>query len=441
LFTSRWSDMTGLVKRNDSKNPATTCKGVTNSGRPCRRDIAAARASKAGVLAVAAVDDGEGAAAFFCWQHKDQAEQLKQAQPALNSGGRQDETRIYPLQQKSSIDTLMGRLGVLDEEEDEGKKRRRMRTSKQNAAGGHHMQRPPTWNQVQGPLMSVPSDVMASNAPYARPTSRPSSKQKHRGFWASLCCGAADEDEDYYESNNRPSSSSPTGRNLSFIPAELSPQTASSLVAELSKPISAHDEPGFIYIFWLTESVSPSQTRPSERDASSLLSPPNTPKNRRSSSNSNTNKSPAPDPDALLRQHSVRVGSSATRSRGLDTTASESQGKRHILLKIGRANNVHRRMNEWKHQCGYAPTLVRFYPYTNSPTKSSPDSSTAVKRIPYAHKVERLVHIELGSQRVLRECEHCGRQHREWFEVEATREGVRGVDEVVRRWVRWAEGV
>lgn len=57
------------------------------------------------------------------------------------------------------------------------------------------------------------------------------------------------------------------------------------------------------------------------------------------------------------------------------------------------------------------------------------------------HRVERLIHIELASKRVLKKCEACGKEHREWFEVEATREGVRGVDEVVRRWVGWGEGV
>jgi hypothetical protein len=29
--------------------------------------------------------------------------------------------------------------------------------------------------------------------------------------------------------------------------------------------------------------------------------------------------------------------------------------------------------------------------------------------------------------------------HKEWFEVEATKEGVKKVDEVVKRWVEWAE--
>jgi hypothetical protein len=63
--------------------------------------------------------------------------------------------------------------------------------------------------------------------------------------------------------------------------------------------------------------------------------------------------------------------------------------------------------------------------------------------MPHSHKVERLVHLELAG-RGLRvadreRCGACGREHREWFEVEASREGVRGVDEVVRRWVEWDE--
>lgn len=61
--------------------------------------------------------------------------------------------------------------------------------------------------------------------------------------------------------------------------------------------------------------------------------------------------------------------------------------------------------------------------------------------MPHAHKVERLIHIELAERRVKRSCQACGKEHREWFEVDGTREGVRGVDEVVRRWVGWAEEV
>lgn len=51
------------------------------------------------------------------------------------------------------------------------------------------------------------------------------------------------------------------------------------------------------------------------------------------------------------------------------------------------------------------------------------------------------MHLELAEKRVKRVCEACGKEHREWFEVEGSREGVKGVDEVVRRWARWGEGM
>jgi len=106
-------------------------------------------------------------------------------------------------------------------------------------------------------------------------------------------------------------------------------------------------------------------------------------------------------------------------------------------------------MTEWTRQCGYDLNLVRWYPYVSSSPASSPVRSQAslpttaeavgVRKVPHAHRVERLVHLELAERRVKQLCGACGKEHREWFEVEASEEGVRGVDEVVRRWVRWAE--
>jgi len=63
------------------------------------------------------------------------------------------------------------------------------------------------------------------------------------------------------------------------------------------------------------------------------------------------------------------------------------------------------------------------------------------RKVPNVHKVERLIHIELHGKRAVGDgkCGACGREHREWFEVEASRNGVRAVDEVVRRWVEWCE--
>ena len=120
-----------------------------------------------------------------------------------------------------------------------------------------------------------------------------------------------------------------------------------------------------------------------------------------------------------------------------------------MLLKIGRAANVQRRMNEWSRQCGYEVEVLRFYPYVpyvSSPSSSSPGSSpgrAAPRLTPHVKRVERLIHLELAGMGLKADrgkCEVCGREHREWFEVEGSRRGVGRVDEVIRRWVEWDEG-
>lgn len=110
------------------------------------------------------------------------------------------------------------------------------------------------------------------------------------------------------------------------------------------------------------------------------------------------------------------------------------------MLKIGRAANVQRRMNQWQRQCGYAIEMLRYYPYVPG---ASDSSSGAVPRMtPHAHRVERLIHIELagmGLRATMDKCSACGRDHREWFEVSASREGIRKVDDVIRKWIEWDE--
>jgi hypothetical protein len=109
-FTGRTPE--SLIPRSDSRNPATTCKGVTKAGRHCRRAIDAKPSpGDNGVLAVVSVvgdsdEEETGAAAFYCWQHKDQA-------PATG-GPHGQETQLYPLRERSSVDTLVARLGVLE---------------------------------------------------------------------------------------------------------------------------------------------------------------------------------------------------------------------------------------------------------------------------------------------------------------------------------------
>jgi Meiotically up-regulated gene 113 len=185
------------------------------------------------------------------------------------------------------------------------------------------------------------------------------------------------------------------------------------LLAEMSKPISAADQEGYIYMFWLTPESEPS--RPDDDVASSLLEPMSglSPTSRRGS-------------EALQRYASVR--------RNL--TQPEL-----ILLKIGRAANVHRRLSQWAKQCSYNITLIRYYPHQDTQKQAPTDAAISPTKVPHVHRVERLIHIELAEKRVLDRgpCENCGKEHREWFEIEATRSGLRSVDEVIRRWVGWGE--
>ncbi|EMD67557.1 hypothetical protein COCSADRAFT_290351 [Bipolaris sorokiniana ND90Pr] len=508
-----------LIPRSDSRNPATTCKGLTQSGRPCKRPIDAKEPEGDGVLAVTSVagdDSGEeiGAAAYFCWQHKDQAETLA----AKESTG--PATQLYPLKERSSIDTLVQRLGVLDiEEQNEVAPRKRRSSGHRRRSGSRpprRINRPPTWDAVQGPLMSVPSDVMADRKRRDRP-SKSAPPVKKLGFWASLCCGSADEEvteptrhkkktehqppveptqtetpmQDIPQpqsqppqpprvqgqsrksssqhsrpsssrkplsekparpvnKSNNPSSDPETAALLRYIPTSVPPKLASTMLAELSKPISPHDEEGFIYIFWLT----PETAGPAPASAASNLLAPRGEGSRRRTSD-------------VMRQYSIKDKKGGGEKGG---ERGEKGGKDTILLKIGRANNVHRRMNEWTRQCGYSLSLVRYYPHVSSATPSPAGSRQAshqgrgpaqaqaqaqassgglqaggegaaagVRKVPHTHRVERMIHLELGEQRVIKQCEACGKSHKEWFEVEATREGVKKVDEVVKRWVEWAE--
>ena len=467
--------------RNDSKNPATTCRGITNSGRPCRRALA----RKSGVVAIVEGDEGiVEEASYYCHDHKSQAGNVGPS-TSMQSAAR-TKTELFTLNSRNSVDTLVQRLGVEGVGSEISTKVRRKRHDGRNRPENRQ------------------------DAPYGEKYGlggQGEGRQRKKGngsFWSALCCGGGGghDDEDYVEivrhkkrlqdsrptnTSSRPSASaqtkpssshgrqskpttelplrpatnqaspnSPTGNLLSLIPPTLPPTTASALLAELSKRPNPNDEEGYIYIFWLT----PQQAKaPDTTTARSLLSPESTPSRRErriSDVVSEFSYTPASQPRG-----------------GAKPPAGSNKPKPNttILLKIGRANNVTRRMNEWQRQCGYALSLVRWYPYVPSSTSTStapspapstsspprtpqhhhsasrPDgaarrasSSPLVRKVPCVKRVERLIHLELAERRVMRDCGVCGREHREWFEVEGTERGVRGVDEVVRRWVAWGEG-
>jgi hypothetical protein len=473
-----------LVSRADSKNPATTCKGVTANGRPCRRALAASRGSspnakhgsRDGVVAFISEDgdNHEGAAAFFCWQHKEQAVSLATANQCGRKAG------VIKLQERTSLDTLVDRLGILDVEDNGILTPGGHTIEKTRRARKEHL--PKNWQNVPGPLVSIKTNGSAPEKKRSSRHGRRKSRPRTKFVFSLSCCTTTSDPNESLpapiqrdsgqhadshvrtakvpqfvrrpdvhtptssqrkqhgghsekpipESDvlipvashrdtgiSRPSlardSPSRTQELLSLMPRSLSPQTTSLLLAELAKPISDHDEPGYIYMFWLTPETLPA---PTQEATSSLLASPGL---SRPSRNRRTTD--------VIRQYNP----------------SSSTNNSTILLKIGRASNVQRRMNEWSRQCSHNLSVLRYYPYLPSSHGSPPSlpssSPDSPRKVPHAHKVERLIHLELAHLRVKRECVACGKEHREWFEVDGRRERVEEVDRVVKRWVDYGMGM
>ncbi|KAL8742659.1 MAG: hypothetical protein Q9190_004894 [Brigantiaea leucoxantha] len=477
-----------LLSRSDSKNPATTCKGITSEGRPCRRNLAVSprssprskQGTQDGVLAVLRSDhdDESAAAAFFCWQHKDQAAWLTTGDQGTVK------TEVFPLKGRTSIDTLAERLGILNTESVTAQTARKLQRiqASQTTRPRTRENLPRQWQNVPEPLLEVPGRITATSS------SQRCQKRPHP-LLSFLCCSSSLDDQYLPSSQNRsaqrsqsqqntarmpttagirpdtlplqphhsdpqkqrsstPSSSrlplaststnsqvrpalarDPSSRTedlLAWIPRTLSPQITSQLLTELAKPISELDEDGYIYMFWLTPMTA---APPTTATVISLLPTSHGPNSRRQSANS----------PSIHGFRDIQPNPTGT-----------------ILLKIGRATNVQRRMNEWRRQCGYDLSIIRYYPYrdsmgqlsapSNMPLPHQPSASSDIPpsvqprgKVPHVHRVERLIHIELAEQRITKPCEACGREHREWFEVNGDRAGVRAVHEVIKRWVKWGE--
>jgi hypothetical protein len=475
-----------LIPRSDSRDPASTCRGVTATGRPCRRAVPGPSRTANSPVQFAR----RGLEGKYCWQHKDQA---PSAIPVTNN------MRYDTIQERTSIDTLADRLGLLEiqNQPEKGKAQRERtvqptrgtRPKQQNGEKtkpteadrskldyffldffcciGVPEEKPsrskpsttPHMREYEPRIITKPPPAYAPMTPTRRTETGmnpPSSRTQHQPQGSVQQRPKSSND---LAPRRKPvTPQNPTVRRQSapapsFIPrnpasqhplisASTPPTVRSLLVAELAKPISPHDEPGYIYIFWLTDTPLPAAV---SQAASSMLQVPS-PRPRRPGNDRHES--------SMLRSYSVKH---SKRGRERGNVDSDGPAKRTILLKIGRASNVQRRLNEWTRQCGYEVTLLRYYPYNPSssplhspvgtplrtPEPPSPEQTTAPMKVPHAQKVERLIHLELSPFKATGgsggggKCERCGALHREWFEVEASREGVREVDEVVRRWVAW----
>ncbi|KAF8850255.1 DUF1766-domain-containing protein [Acephala macrosclerotiorum] len=420
-----------LLPRSDSKNPASTCRGLTSNGTPCRRSL-----SKSPNVSPIPSPRGPSSPEAFCWQHQDQA---------TPHGGTTPQG-IHPatIRERTSVDTLIDRLGLLEvEERKKDRRHRKPAPGPQADRENGSPQRPDHRRPRPDPEKTKPVEHTSPRPERRRPPSRQSNLEL-------FCCigGRPDEGKRGPRPVNKPhhdrktasvpthrpqgipkssstympprppinrDPSSRTGEFLSLIPTSASPQTTALLLSELAKPVSEQDSEGFIYMFWLTPESAPA---PAPADtASSLLAPPSR-------------------PDPGRRRTSDVLNTFAT-------TVPNTANKKTILLKIGRAQNVQRRLNQWTRQCGYDLSLIRYYPYhPTTPLETNVNQVPRTPRkVPNVNKVERLIHIEINGQRLQGKgkCTACGKEHREWFEVDASRDGVKAVDEVIRRWVDWAE--
>ncbi|KAJ5182861.1 hypothetical protein N7492_000477 [Penicillium capsulatum] len=433
-----------LLPRSDSRNPATTCRGITTQGRPCRRALAASQNPSPITTPKKKAHEIPDMSSLYCWQHKDQA-----TPPTLPNDPN------ISAKPRTSIDTLMDRLGVLEIKDEPG----RRRTNQNGLGEKRRPRRKRTFccfemideDSGEDPVRSVPVQRPVQRPSQSRPTSStPQGPQKiprpHPGRMPSssqrVSAAPHGSPRPLVSARRKSSASSQTQSLLSWIPSTLSPQTTSLLLTELAKPISEADEAGFIYIFWVTPrstTRSAVESPPAGDIASSLV--PSVP------ASSSGLRPPA-------QSRSISDALQAARELNALTSYPTSDGPGSVRLKIGRTSNVHRRLNEWTRQCSHDLTLIRYYPYTPSSSTSSParglQSRKALnshlvpgRKVPHVHRVERLIHLELTDLRVrdLGQCRDCGKEHREWFEVEAAKEALRRVDECVRRWISWGESM
>lgn len=416
-----------ILRRSDSRNPAVTCRGITTTGRPCRRALASSSSpSPASSPAKRATLLGTELSALFCWQHK--------AQAAAYATGMNNKNDTSGPSQRSSMDTVIDRLGILDI--DDGRQTREASRADRTSLPRRKPRRTFCCFEI------VDEEDSSPPKPVPRPTNNPyvqtrfqhqdgqsgGSGRSHVPHRKSPTSNLANTQQQR-RSSSRPQPSSQRNHNpsqtqslLSWVPPGLSPQTTSLLLTELAKPVSDAKEAGYIYMFWVT----PSAPSPPPPDIASSLFPPQRPNHQRSVS------------DAIRAANDFNALATKPTPKSPGT----------IRLKIGRTSNVQRRLNEWTRQCSHNLTLIRYYPYTPSAPSSSSGRHIGSyfapepgRKVPHVSRVERLIHIELNDIRVrgLERCGECNRAHREWFEVAAEKNELRRVEECIRRWVRWGE--
>ncbi|KAF2795456.1 DUF1766-domain-containing protein [Melanomma pulvis-pyrius CBS 109.77] len=90
-------------------------------------------------------------------------------------------------------------------------------------------------------------------------------------------------------------------------------------------------------------------------------------------------------------------------------------------VKIGRTDNIDRRLKEWSRKCKHTYSYHR------------PSKTGEFAEIPHVSRVERLIHIELKEHREQRACKACGETHKEWFDIREEAHVVK----IFQKWQKW----
>jgi hypothetical protein len=83
----------------------------------------------------------------------------------------------------------------------------------------------------------------------------------------------------------------------------------------------------------------------------------------------------------------------------IENGSTDPDGKKLVSLKVGRATNLNRRMDQWGKQCGSKEQILRgFWPggmgKEGVPMRGLVEAGP---KGPWCHRLERLVHIELSD--------------------------------------------
>ncbi|GJC87188.1 hypothetical protein ColLi_10026 [Colletotrichum liriopes] len=158
------------LERSDSKNPKTTCKGLTGAGNLCRNPVTPVKGK---TLSPTLKEES-----LYCHHHKDQAaSRSAQSSPGPRLSGRPI------LEERTSIDTLADRLGLVDVGSNPSKKHKRPQGGRPSGGRPQPTGSKPSAAYTRPPkkdkelhfcfCFKVPIDEVQESQPAPRPQPRP----------------------------------------------------------------------------------------------------------------------------------------------------------------------------------------------------------------------------------------------------------------------------